>query len=231
MKLYDIIKLARESYLDDLVPSWDSDDSDCLWSNEELTVLANEGERAITERQPIMDAETSAVTDIPIAIGETSYALDSRIMYVHGAVLDSTGEPLAKTDKTFLNSESIGWRNDEGDVQAFVSGLNTGKLLIYRIPIAIDALSLEVARRPLADMRWRSCKNVTPEISENWHSVIAHWIAYKAFLKQDADTYNSKFSQNHFNLFNGEVGPPLDAVRQRTKEQLEGRHPRVRSYY
>lgn len=232
MNLSEIIGLCRQLYLDDFVTGWETDDEDLLWSNAELTALANEAELEITERQPIHDNTTAAICKLPIVAGTVDYAIDPRIVYVKTAVLDSLDEKIEKTDTQYMDNNNVAhWRSETGEIKFFISDLNSNKIRVIRIPVVDDGLTLEVARRPLAPMVFDAITPPTPEVNAAHHNNMVHWIAYKAFLKQDAETHNSNYAKMHHDIFVNEVGPRLDVTRQTFRNWAEGRRPRTRSYY
>src|SRR3989304_1644589 len=93
----DVISWAREEVLDD------TDDQAYLWSNTELIHLLNRAYNELVKSAlPIRDQTTEAIRTIKLLSNVGVYAIDSRIISVHDARLETNSAfgPLPRTPET-----------------------------------------------------------------------------------------------------------------------------------
>lgn len=124
----DVIDLTRESVLDD------TDSQKYLWSNTELIYLFNRCYNELVKAGlPIIDQSTAAIREIKLLSNLGVYALDSRVIQVTQARLetDTTAPPLTRTTETRLNQTVSDWRNETGTPREYCPGAYSGYLSIY----------------------------------------------------------------------------------------------------
>lgn len=124
----DVISLTRESVLDD------NDSQKYLWSNTELIYLLNRCYNELVKSAlPITDQSTVAITQIKLLSNVGIYPLDSRVIQVTDARLnsDTTYGPLIRTTETRLNQTVSDWRNETGTPREYCPGAYSGYLSIY----------------------------------------------------------------------------------------------------
>jgi len=122
----DVISLTRESVLDD------SDSQKYLWSNTELIYLLNRCyNELIKSALPITDQSTAAITQIKLLSNVGIYALDSRVIQVTNARLNSDTANLVKTIEARLNQTVSDWRNETGTPREYCPGAYSGYLSVY----------------------------------------------------------------------------------------------------
>jgi len=77
-----------------------------------------------------------------------------------------------------------------------------------------DKLYLSVWRLPASAMTIDD----TPEINPEYHEFLLEWVAFRAYMKRDEDTFNPEKSATHRALFDERFGPPIPAgVREHQK--------------
>lgn len=105
-----------------------------LWEDEELIFCLN---RAFNELLKsallIKDQSTTAVMEIKLLSNLGVYGLDSRVIQVTQARLetDSTATPLTRTTEIRLNQTVSDWRNETGTPREYIPGYSSGYLSIY----------------------------------------------------------------------------------------------------
>jgi hypothetical protein len=112
----------------------DADPQKYLWSDEELIHLFNRCyNELIKAALPQKDQSTVAITQIKLLSNLGLYALDSRIIQVETARLqsDTTFGPLNKTTENRLNGTVSNWRNETGTPREYAPGAASGYLSIY----------------------------------------------------------------------------------------------------
>ena len=210
MTLLELVKHLRESILDDTGGTgvvWEdldednADSSQLRWSNEELTRLINE---AILQahRRSLLIKDASGDYDITVSSGDSNYPLDGRIIRIKGVKLGSTGKQLLPTDV-----ESIwgitDWDEREATPTHYVVDYATGEFLLYPIPLVDDTVKLLVYRSETTPLVWTS-NGVSPEISIRYQIPMLNYAAYLAYLKDEANTFDSEKSQLFLALFTSE---------------------------
>ena len=124
----EVIDQTREELLDD------TDDQDYLWSNSELIHHLNRAfNELVKPALPIIDQTTAAIRTIKLLSNVGIYALDSRVIQVTEARLetDTTFNHLTKTTEKRLNETVSDWRNETGTPREYCPGSATGYLSIY----------------------------------------------------------------------------------------------------
>jgi hypothetical protein len=124
----DVINWTREEVLDD------TDAQKYLWSDTELIHHLNRCyNELIKAALPQKDQSTVAITQIKLLSNLGLYALDSRIIQVETARLqsDTTFGPLNKTTENRLNGTVSNWRNETGTPREYAPGAASGYLSIY----------------------------------------------------------------------------------------------------
>jgi hypothetical protein len=167
-----------------------------LWSDEEFYVYLNEAHSLFVRLIGGIADRRSPLTKISYKVGDQFKKYDDRILRIKGA-FDEQNRIL--TIRNLDNFES-GYLEDDYGVQ-IMSGLEDGRtgplkflitdveafeLQLYPIPDHDGFIQLYVYRLPL--------KNITEssefEISEPHHLNLLNWVKYKAYLKQDVETFD-----------------------------------------
>lgn len=235
MTLEELVENARRR-LEDLGGDmegldWKTDDSSLLWSNDDLVRYANEAENEFCRRRPILDSETASVCELAVTAGTGVYAYSPLIVEIKRAKLDTRPEPLAKVTTNWLDHEYQTWEDWESDPWYLIDDETDGKLRIVAPPTVDDTLRMTVGRRPLQAMTWVNRATDTPEIPEQHHNDLLHWMLHLAYLKDDAETYDPTKSAGFAGLFTNEVGPPISAEDERKKRRRSHLKNRVRTHY
>lgn len=224
MNLGDLIKAFRKLADDEPAPR--------LWGDTEVKRYANEAERDAVERGFLIeDDETAEIVKISVETGKETYALDSRILKITRARLETRRILLFAAGKQMLDNRAFthrgdpedwpsdGWGSPNWDTAtgipyAYVE--STGKIRLVGIPSVDDTLKLTVYRLPLQDMEETTD---VPEIRAERHYELLDGMLARAYLKNDAETYNPKKAAEHEARFTAHFGSKIDAnVRRKQRE-------------
>lgn len=234
MTLLELITRLRRD-LDDFGGGeavWELDDSQCLWSNEELTSYLNEAEQEFCRRKPIRDSSTAAVCSLVFSAGSTSINLDPRILYIRRAKISGEDYPLSPTSLKDLDIDLPGWDDLDQDTPThYLADAGSMTLRLVPAPSAEGTLSLVVDRMPLADMAWASRDTVSPEIWSYDHLSLLSWARYLAYTKPDGETLNREQAAIHAAAFEAMVGPRLSTKTQGLVAAHADQPHRTRGYY
>lgn len=208
MTLYELVKHLRQSVLDDVggtgvdwaaIVEGTSDVDQLRWSNEELTRFINEAEKQAC-RSAFLLKSASTDFDISVVSGTSEYALDSRIIRIKGAYLNSTGLELVPLEYEDVMSIP-NWRTTTGTPTGYILDIESQTITLYPQPIADDTVSLLVYRLPLADMSWSLAVTDTPDIRLEHQLDMLFYAAYLAYQKDEANTFDPNRADYYRQLF------------------------------
>lgn len=219
MKVAEFIEAFRDTVADREVPPF--------WSDTQIVRYLNEAVQEACERAKLIeDRLTPAVCTVTLAPDVSTYQLHPSVFEIKRATL--RGRPLDETSIEELDDECPGWENWKGSPRLFIfeqaSGVRPASIRLVRIPTQADTLALTVYRgalKPLsADM-----DQGRPEIPERFHDRLMDWVLHRAYLKQDADTFDPNKAAESLGLFIQSFGERPDANVQR--KQRDRRPPIV----
>jgi hypothetical protein len=124
--------------------------------------------------------------------------------------------PLSLLPASQMDAYRVGWDTAEaesGTPKILVySGVGTAKAYVYPLADAAYTMRLVVFRNPLVDLDFASHHAEQLEIARFAH-LITNGVMYQAYLKQDADAYDPKKSEQHRVLWEGQDGHGGDKER------------------
>lgn len=202
MKLGELLNITRSVELDDAAAPY-------LWSDAELIEFASDAEEEACRRASLLvDSTTTAICQIAVVIGTSTYALDSRVIRIRRARLNSASVQLKFKTSREMDEEYAGWETATGTPSTLVTDYQTGSVRLYPTPDATDTLKLTAVRLPLVPL---NDMEDTPEINARFHRDLRHWIAKRAFEKRDTDTEDVKRSSAAESRFIAAFGSRPDA--------------------
>ncbi len=230
MTLEDLIAAFRSRAQDTAEPY--------LWSDAEVKEFVNDAENEAAERASLLrDTMTVAVCEVDVVAGTAAYLLDARILRVERAKLDLGSVPLSLSSTAAMDRGAgvtpRDWRTQSLSWQSGVSGSGweqrTGtpamalldregaqwKLTLVPKPVVDDTLRLQVFRQPLAPM---AADDDTPEIPTRLHIRLVDWMMYRAYSKEDAETFNRTKAMEAEALFTRAFGERIDANARRKQD-------------
>jgi hypothetical protein len=176
-----------------------------LWSDEELEFFFNEAElEACRRARLLVSTNLPEICRINVVAGQKSYDLDPKIIYIRRAKLASKAHPIRPVNVEKMDALRPGWEDHTGSVEAYVVGMESGKIVLYRNPSSDDTLTLTVVREPLDKMKLGM--ESSPEIPERYHASLIHWALYKAYSKKDAETNDKELASINIAEFVREFG-------------------------
>lgn len=217
MTAIEIINEIRRDILDD--PDSGEPENN-LWSNTFLLSALNQAEREIARRTLCLtDDTTDDLADFSASPGWT--ALDSRVLYVDDALV--AGDRVTFATEQHLREKHGGtYEDDTGTPAKFL--LRGNRIRFYPNLTAAAAVILTVNRLPLAPMSYDS----TPEVPTDYVPAMHHYVAYLAFLKNDAKAFNRNTAGEHLGIFTSMVGPGLTLKQLYDRKNRTPQHGYVR---
>ena len=213
MTLGELIVLVRDE-LDDAKAPY-------LWSDQELVEFAADAENEAARRARLLtDSTTPAICTINVVANVAEYSLDSRVLFIKRATLDS--EKIHRASYRDLDEHLTKWAVDTGVVTHFITDLNTDKIRLYPIPKVTGTINLTVVRLPLTELNATDDKI---EIKLHYQRALRHWCIYRAYLKQDSEAFNKGSAAEALALFEKEFGKKSSALDEEWIEREQAQNP------
>ncbi len=200
MTLADLIDDFREESHDIGSPPF--------WSATRLARLASEGQREACRRGDLLIDSTSSMCSVSVTAGDPVVAIDPRVLEVKRIRLASLGFQLCPVTVAQMDGYTSPWEQDTGEPTNYVPDYQTGAIRLYPIPVSDDDLLLTVSRLPLEDLVDDSDE---PEIRLEAQHALVQWMLYRAYSKQDADTFDPKKAARALAEFEREFGRKTSA--------------------
>jgi len=178
----------------------DDNQTPYLWSDAELTAYLNKSINELCEEAELLkDSTTTAICQIAIVAGKSIYSLDERVLKIKRARLVIYDTWITRRTTEFMDRYYRSWDSvltSPGTPAAFIEDQNTGKITIYPVPDADDTLKMTVVRLPLVQMSTTTL-TASPEVHMKYHFDLLDGILWRAYSKQDAETYDPKKANTH----------------------------------
>ena len=194
MTLEQLVCYTREDILRDLDPDA------YLWSDKELMRYAKEATVEACKRAPLLNA-THTIT---IKADTATYTLHDNIRQIVSAVVASELRPIPQSTE-YETQLMFGpdWRDRTGSPRHYIR--TNKKILIYPIPVDDDSLILGTLDKPDDGFY------LDDDFDSSYHQGLQHWIAHRAYMKQDSNTLDAIKSADYLAMFNDKFGIPKSA--------------------
>ena len=205
MKVEDYITEFRGTVGDNEAPQF--------WSSENIVRYLNEAVQEACERAKLIEDRSMSLTLVP---GQDTYSLHASVFEIKRLAL--RGRPLDETSVEALDADMPGWESRTGTPRHFIfepaSGAQAAMVRLVPTPTVADAVALTVYRGALKALS-EDRDQERPEIPERFHARLMDWLMHRAYLKQDADTFDPNKAATSLGLFVQTFGERPDANVQR----------------
>ncbi len=190
-----------------------------LVSDSDAIRYANQAESEAARRSRLLVDSRSEVCSADVIAGDPVVSIDSRIISIRRARLQSSSTPLTKRQARQMDGEFAGWDASSSQSVPFiiVTDYGTNQLYLYPTPKADSTLMLTVTREPLNQM---VADSDSPEIARRYHDGLINWMRHRAYQADDSDLYDAAASGRALAEFDAEFGPSIGAI----DEQFEFEH-------
>lgn len=198
-----------------------------FWSDERIVSYLNEAVQEACERARLIEDRSMTLELEP---GQDTYRLHASVLEVKR--LTCRGRPLHETSVEELDCDSPGWERRTGQPRCFVfeptSGAQPAKVRLVPTPATAEAAGLTVYRgaRQLLEA---GDPTGQPEIPARFHARLMDWAMHRAYLQQDADTFDPNKAATSLAQFEQAFGERPDANVQR--KHRDKRPPVVRMIF
>lgn len=159
-----------------------------FWSDAELYDYMTEGEGEIARALLCIQDITSAAALYSVANGGPNVTLSSKIIRIRAAWwLENGGEyKLGIMSQDAMISEGYRILTQQGRPNTLMTGNETNGVRLYPIPENDGQLQLSIYRMPLNPLNAQA----QFEIPEQYRGALLDWMKYKAYSKDDAETFD-----------------------------------------
>lgn len=192
MNVGEVYKQFRSELVDTAKPY--------LWTDDDVYRYMNDAYSMFVRLTGGVADFTSDLTRAYIVAGEAIADVDPRILRFMEARRESDNgkiEIINQGDMARANDNDYGLArplyqdNTRGPVRYMVIGNQRGKVRWAQVPLVDDVALLYVYRLPLDTITKDTDKGFAfDDVSEEHHSSLVLWMAHKAYLKADADTFD-----------------------------------------
>jgi hypothetical protein len=155
-----------------------------LWSTDEFFVYADDAQKTFAR---LTDGIPDSSLVITTVAGQPVYDLDPRVLKVRAVYL-ADGRPVEVLNYEDLPSRGMRLDGRQGQPSALILGMDVDKVRIWPVPDSVVAVHLSVYRLP--DDVTSDDEDTPFAIPAQHHLALIHWIKHRAYLKQDAETYD-----------------------------------------
>jgi len=189
-----------------------------LWSDKEFFIYLNEAQDKFVREMGGFADRRSAITRVKYKIGDQFRPYDPRILRIRGAQdetnkfigienLDSIGSPT--TDDYGARSNAGLDDGLTGPIQFLITDIDNNDMQLYPLPDHDGTLQLFVQRLPITPIE---DGDSIFELKDIYHLDLLSWVKYRAYMKQDVETFDGTKAASFRNMF-------TDAAKSATKEK------------
>lgn len=182
----------------ELLEAFRSDQADnvepFLWSDDDFFRYADDAQNQFCQlTDGISDASTAAA-QLAIVAGTEWYDTHPSLMKIRTATRRDTGRKVAMVNPETMDANGVRFQGRSGPLSALVVGLEDDRVRAYPIPAESVVVELAVLRMPLVSI---TAETSVIEVPAHHHVHLLHWVKSRAYLKQDAETFD-KSRSNEF---------------------------------
>lgn len=170
-----------------------------LWSDEEVFEYMTDAQNQFCrETEGIADSRTPSICQLAMVAGTEWYTVSPLILKLRAVRRSDDGREIAVLNPETLTRMDVRFENRTAPIKALVAGLSDGALRSWPIPSETLTLNMEVFRLPLYSI---TDTDQQFEIGVQHHTHLVLWMRHRAYLKQDADTYDIRAAELYENKF------------------------------
>ena len=154
-----------------------------LWSDDLILLYLNEGQDAFARRTHALLDNESALTQIDLEAGVSTYPLSAKVIHVYGAALSGAVNDLKDYTRRFIPSNLL---TATGDPVMFSMDEAKHTIRVFPVPKVAGLLQLRVARLPLSPIT----EATAPEIPEQYHIDLPEFVAMRCLRNAETDGSN-----------------------------------------
>ena len=159
-----------------------------LWTDTNVFEYMDDAQKMFCRKTDgISDATTTAVVNLAVTPGGDWLTLHAAIKRIRYASRSDTGRPVEIINPDDMPARRWYFDGTTGAVKALVIGAEAKKARIYPTSNETVTVKLTVFRLPLVAIATTA---QAFEVDEEHHAHLLHWMKHRAYLKQDAETFD-----------------------------------------
>jgi hypothetical protein len=178
-----------------------------LWSDAEFYIYLNEAQEIFVRETGGLSDRRSALTKISYKIGDQYKKYDSRIIRINGAQ-DAANKFIGIRNYDNMSgviSDDYGKHVLEviddtktGPIKYLITDVQAKEIQLYPIPDADGSLKMFIQRLPMTEIK---DETGVLEIADQNHLSLLSWVKYRAFMKQDVETFEGTKAADFRSMF------------------------------
>lgn len=183
-----------------------------LWSDKEFYTYLNEAQEIFVRETGGLSDRRSSLTSITYKVGDQYKKYDERILRISGAQ-DESNKFIGIRNYDNMSGvcvDDYGRHVTEaiddtltGPIRFLITDVEAKEIQLYPIPDAAGSLKLFIKRLPLRKVEG---EDSVLEIDSQHHLSLLCWIKYKAFMKQDVETFEGSKAVDFRMMFSEALG-------------------------
>lgn len=199
---------------DELFEAFQSDVTDSVgkrfWSTREVYRYMNDAYRMFVRLIGGIPDFTSHATEVSIIAGEPIGVLDPSILKITKAQrLSDSGEikiinhtdlgNLTANTSDYGQLQTLKMDSQQGPVSYGIIGMQRDTIRWLKVPVVDDVANLVIYRLPFC--RITDSGQALTDVDEDHHISLLDWMKYRAYAKQDADSFDARKSEEYKQTF------------------------------
>lgn len=171
-----------------------------MHSDAELYFYMTEGEAEVARRTLCIQDMSSAAVSYAVLAGAPIVPMHQSILRIRYAWWIENGGQYKldiKSVDAVADEDCVRMLTQAGRPNTFMTGAETNSARLYPIPQNDGSLTLAVYRVPLVPL----AADGTFEIPYQYRSALLEWMRYRAYMKEDAETYDPQKGQQAQDTF------------------------------
>ncbi len=161
-----------------------------LWSDEELYDYSDDAQKMFTRLTGgLPDASSALATVLSFSATSDWVATHPSILKVRQAYRPDTGNKIDVVNYEDLGNLGIRLDGRKGEPKVLIIGMEENRAKLYPAPETSGTIQLLVDRMPLKDITDGDQKL---EVADKHSNGLRMWIKARAYMKQDAETYDKR---------------------------------------
>lgn len=190
MNTTELLSVFREEMNDQAKPY--------LWNAPLFFSYLDEAQSQFCRLTEGIEDASSLLTQLTLAAGTSWLPISPKVLKVRAATLDTTGAPIPVYSAEEAPRRGIRFDARTGPLRALVFGMEKSKLRAWPTAHADTPLSLQIFRLPLEAL---TDDDQPLEIDEQHHLPLLHWVKFRAYSKDDVETYDPRKAEQNEQRF------------------------------
>lgn len=182
----DLLALWRREMNDEVEPY--------LWPDDDFTVYLDDAQQMFCRKTDGIADASSEATVVEIVAGTPWYDLHPSIQLIRGAARRSDGRPVDIINVEDMASKGMRFDGRAGPLQALVIGIEENRARAWPLPSADETVELTIFRGPLSELL---DVDQPLEIESKHHTHLLSWVKHRAYMKEDAETFDKAKAAEH----------------------------------